>query len=316
VGDASPSRPKAPSQAESAAKLGSFLCEDLMAALPSARFDPEPVVGNLRLAVDLPPVRLPILAGWLRFSPLATWWIADRRTHLHEVRLGPAVLVGFPGDYSGHLADQLVGSFRETGLSAVATSFDGDFRGYLVSSRVFRDVPCYETRWMSFYGPWTGEYFNDLARRMAGRFSDLSGPARPAEVEDRAPGIALVVLMIGAATAAWRRPGDLGKISRRIGWVTIAVGLSAALAFGVGPDAVAWASFGLPAWARMMGVVPGVLALAWASQGKWVKAALPFGIGCAVLSASWLVVLMIARGGARWGLKGCSEMARPARTAA
>ena len=316
VGDASPGRPKAPSQAESAALLGSFLADDLMAALPSARFDREPVVDHLRLDVDLPPVRLPFVAGWLRFSPLATWWIADRRTHLHAVRLGPAVLVGFPGDYSGQLADELAGSFRGTGLSAVATSFDGDFRGYLVSGRVFRDVPCYETRWMSFYGPWTGEYFNDVARRMADRLSDAPAPrARPAAIDLGWPRLALFVLMIGAFAAIWRVPGDLGKIAREIGLATIAIGLTAVLGFVVDPDAVAWATFGVPTWTRMVGLVPGVFGLILASRGEWARAALPLAFAASLLSASWLVVLMIARGGARWRLKGCPGGARPATTA-
>ncbi len=166
VGDASPARPRAPSQSKSAEALGVALANDLRTALPSARFAREIEVGSLRLEVDLPPVRLPFFAANLRFSPLLTWWIADRQTHLHALRLGPAVLVGFPGDYSGHLADRLDESTRDLGLSTVATSFDGDFRGYLVSEDVFRRKPCYETRWMSFYGPWLGEYFNDLARRM------------------------------------------------------------------------------------------------------------------------------------------------------
>ena len=77
VGDASPSRPKAASQAKSAEALGSALADDLMAALPSARFDRDVEVGNLRLDVDLPPVRLPFFTRWLRFSPLAD--LVDRR---------------------------------------------------------------------------------------------------------------------------------------------------------------------------------------------------------------------------------------------
>ena len=316
VGDASPSRPKAASQAASAVALGSLLADDLMTALPSARFDAEVVVGNLRLDADLPPVRLPFASPRLRFSPLATWWIADRRTHLHAVRLGPAVLVGFPGDYSGHLADRLAASTRGVGLSAVATSFDGDYRGYLVSGRIFRGVPCYETRWMNFYGAWAGEYLNDLARRMVDRLSDGGAClARPPAADDRPPRSALALLLAGTIIAGWRRPGDLGRLLGWVGWPTIAVGVSAVLASAVDPDAAAWATFGLPAWARMVGLAPGIVALVLASRGRWVEAALPLAMACLLLAASWVVVLMTARGLARSGLKGCRGAARTATTA-
>ncbi len=315
VGDASPSRPKAPSQAESAAKLGSSLADDLITALPSARFEREPIVGNLRLDVDLPPVRWPFVVGWLRFSPLASWWIADRQTRLHALRMGPAILVGFPGDYSGHLADALVGSFRETGLSAVATSFDGDFRGYLVSRRVFRDVSCYETRLMNFYGPWTGEYLNEVARRMAQRLANGPSFPRPAVIDDRGPRIALGVLLVCAIAAGWRRPGDLGTIVRSVGWTTMAVGSVAVLAFVIDPDAVAWATFQLPTWARMIALAPAVLGLTQVIRGNWGGAVFLLALAGSVFSASWVVVLMIARGGAKWGLKGCPGAARTAASA-
>jgi neutral ceramidase len=313
VGDASPSRPKAASQAKSAEALGSNLADDLMAALPSARFERDVVVDNIRLDVDLPPVRLPFVTRWLRFSPLATWWIADRRTHLHAVRLGQAALVGFPGDYSGHLADRLVDSTQGDGLASVATSFDGDFRGYLVSEPVFRDVSCYETRWMSFYGPWVGEYLNDLARRMVSRLADrpseLSG--LPPSVPDLAPRFALGALLIASIVVGWRHRSEGRAMAGRVGFATVAIALAALLAFEVAPDAVAWASFGLPDWVRMLGAPLGAYALILA-RVRPSRAVLLFVAACGLLSASWVVVLMIARGVAKAGLNDRPRLARPA----
>jgi hypothetical protein len=310
VGDASPSRPKAASQAESARILGSKLADDLMLAIPSARFERDVTVANLRLDVDLPPVRLPFVWRWLRFSPLATGWIADRRTHLHAVRIGPAVLVGFPGDYSGHLADRLVDSTRSDGLSLVATSFDGDFRGYLVSEPVFREKSCYETRWMSFYGPWSGEYLNEVARRMVARVADFPGKStRPASaIPDLAPRIALAALLMAGLAVGRRR---LGELAGRAGWATVAIASASLLAFEVAPGSVDWAKVGLADWARLAGVPLGLYALA-ISRGNPGKAALPFVGACGLLSANWVVVLMIARGVARSGLNDCPRAARPA----
>jgi neutral ceramidase len=318
VGDASPSRPKAASQAASAAALGSSLADDLMTALPSARFERDVPVAGLRLVVDLPPVRLPFLSRRLRFSPLATWWIADRRTHLHAIRLGRAALVGFPGDYSGHLADRLVASTREGGLSAVATSFDGDFRGYLVSAAVFREKSCYETRWMSFYGPWAGEYLNDLARRMVDRLSGEGpvAPVRPpSSAFDLAPRVSLAALVTLAIAVGSRRRGEAKEAASRLGFATLAIASAAVLAFEVAPDSVAWAGFGLPGWARMAGVPLGAYALTLAVRGRPTRAALLFGSACGLLAASWLVLLMVARGWARSGFIVRPAAARTATTA-
>ncbi len=313
VGDASPSRPKAASQLASAEALGSSLADDLMAALPSARFERDVTVANLRLDVDLPPVRLPFVSKWLRFSPLATWWIADRQTHLHAIRLGPAALVGFPGDYSGHLADRLVASTRGVGISSVATSFDGDFRGYLVSESVFREKSCYETRLMSFHGSWTGEYLNDLARRMVDRLSDFPGKStRPASATpDFAPRIALAALLAASIVVGWRRRRGAWEMASRVGFATVAITSAALLAFEVDPDAVAWALFGLPTWVRMAGLPLGTYAL-MVSRGKSSRAALLLVAACGLLSSSWVVVLMIARGWAKAGLNAHPRRARSA----
>ena len=313
VGDASPSRPKAASQLKSAEALGEALAGDLMAALPSARFARDVEVESLRLDVDLPPVRLPFFASKLRFSPLATWWIADRWTHLHAIRLGPAALVGFPGDYSGHLADRLVDSTRTLGLSTVATSFDGDFRGYLVSEPVFRRKPCYETRLMNFYGPWTGEYLNDLARRMVERVS-TSPPARGRPVPtsvDLAPRIALGVLLQATGLVGWRRRREVGPLAGRAGFLSVGVAAAASLAFVIAPDPFAWAQFGLPWWLRLAGCPLGVAALMGSRRRGAGQAALLLGVSFALLSASWVVVLMALRGWVRSGFPSRSRFDRP-----
>jgi neutral ceramidase len=313
VGDASPARPRADSSSRSAEALGIALAGDLLAALPSARFARESEVASLRLVVDLPAVRLPFFSPWLRFGPALTWWIADRKTHLHALRLGPAVLVGFPGDYSGHLADRLVESTRGSGLSSVATSFDGDFRGYLVSEPVFRLRGCYETRWMSFYGPWAGEYLNDLARRMVDRLAAGSPPESRAgwSPVDLGPRIALITLLTAGLAVGRRGLREVRTLRDRAGLVAVAVASASVLAFVIDPGLVSWSSVGIPPWLRLAGLPVGVFALTRAGHRGPGRAALLFGTACALLTSSWLVVLMILRGWAVAGLRGDRESAGP-----
>ncbi len=162
VGDSSPVRPPAPTQQQSVEAYGKLLATSLLQGFEAAEFRPTIDLANLGLVVDLPPVQVPFFSPSLRFSPLLFWWVGRRTTYLHVLKLGPAILVGFPGDYSGHLGARLKGS-----VPVVATSFNGDYKGYLVSIETFRrpDPFCYETRWMSFFGSDLGDDLTNLSQQ-------------------------------------------------------------------------------------------------------------------------------------------------------
>ena len=159
VGDASPIRPPGINHRESVRAYGQKLADRLIPILDKLEFHREIAFANLGLTVDLPPVQVPFGSARLRFSPLAVWWVSPPQTYLHVLRLGPAWLVGFPGDFAGGL-----GAGLPADPPVVATSFNGDYKGYLTTSETFRTRPCYETRWMSFFGPELGESLTDLSR--------------------------------------------------------------------------------------------------------------------------------------------------------
>ena len=167
VGDASPARIAAPNHQKAAEAYAQVLAAALARVMRSARFTREVPLGNLLLEVDLPAVEVPCFSTSWRLSPLCTWWIGPRRSVIHAVRLGPACLVGLPGDYAGHLAEELDGA----ALPTVATSFAGDYKGYLVAEQTSRNLSCYETRVMNFFGATMGEYLTDLARRCVDRLA-------------------------------------------------------------------------------------------------------------------------------------------------
>jgi hypothetical protein len=293
VGDASPARPPAKTMLESARLLGQGLANDLLKALPQARYDDAVEVSSLRLEVDLPPVRLPFFTPALRLSPMLTWWIADRSTHLHALRIGPAALVGFPGDYSGHLADRLVEGVPG-GLTPVATSFDGDFRGYFVSEPVHRDRPSYVTRWMSFYGPSVGDYLTDTARRMASRLAGVktvSLPTRESTLITVGLRIAAVGLLAVAVALGFREV-------RRSGWGTRAFaagGIVVAAGLAADPETWAWARVGLPEWIKLVGVTFGCVSLVTARKRSAPATAVRLALSAAAAVACWPAVLMWMR---------------------
>jgi len=213
------------------------------------------------------------------------------------------VLVGFPGDYSGHLADSLASTVGPTGLSAVATSFDGDFKGYLVSGEVFRRRSCYETRWMSFFGPWAGDYLTDLAGRMVEKVATGSPtfPRPRASTIDAGPRVALAALLATALIVlGGRRPRGVANLARRLGPTStamVALAVAVVSASVAGPALVDWAAIGLPIWARYAGFPLGILALARRKRADPMVAALTFSAACFLLSAAWPVALAALRVG-------------------
>lgn len=292
VGDAAPVRPDIPSPPRAAVALGHLLADDLLAALPTARFAAEAVVEQVTLPVDLPPVRLAFFSAWLRFSPAATWWIADRRTHLDALRIGPAVLLGFPGDEAGHLARAVVTEGRFGGVTPVVTSFNGDYRGYFESSDVFLNRSCYETRWMNFYGPWLGEYLGSLATLMARMTGGAPLPDSPG-IQDLDLGrkaMTLVVLAIGLGSTAVSR-GQGRRVRSRFAWVVAGgFGIASILV----PRWVDWASFDLGAdFPALVGLIWVVIGPIRARIEKRPLAGLNPGwfVALALVSESWPVIL-------------------------
>ncbi len=169
VGDAKAVKPEGDTAFERAANYGRGLAQRLVMELPLAEYQQEVTLGSLHLLVDMPSIRFPISEGWT-LGPLVSALFGDDQSSLQALRIGPLLLFGFPGDYSGHLAMSLFNAIQQRNqqsLLLATTSFNGHFDGYFVSHRWFESVGRAETRGMNFFGPWGGEYLNSLAVEMA-----------------------------------------------------------------------------------------------------------------------------------------------------
>lgn len=162
--------PKAPASGLSGAmQMGARLAERSSAVLSGVGLDPSPEVDLVTLPVDLPPLQ-PRVAGNVAVRP----WLAARllpvgsTTRVQAWRLGGALYLSTPCDYSGELALDLRAAARSAGLDAVVTSFNGDYLGYVVPSRYYA-MSGYETRTMSFFGPQLPDYLDELLRSLIER---------------------------------------------------------------------------------------------------------------------------------------------------
>ncbi len=171
VGDAKPVKPPGETAIERAAKYGNQLAEQLASKIPTAVYQQQIALGTIDLIVDMPPIRYPISEAWT-LGPLISGLFGDDESRLQGLRIGPLLLLGFPGDYAGHLATELFVAIKrqtQSPLLIATTSFNGNFDGYFVSHQVYESFDRAETRGLNFFGPWGGEYLNSIALEISKR---------------------------------------------------------------------------------------------------------------------------------------------------
>jgi hypothetical protein len=150
-----------------AERMGQALARLLVEQLPQTPLTNSITFGMLGLELSLPPLNVRVSDG-IRLRP----WLARRlmpvkqQSFIQAFRLNDSVWVSTPCDFSGELALGIKDCLRVRGSSAVVTSFNGDYIGYVISPRYYH-LDGYEPRLMSFFGPNVPEYFDELIRTMA-----------------------------------------------------------------------------------------------------------------------------------------------------
>ncbi|MBD3373630.1 hypothetical protein GF406_01225 [candidate division KSB1 bacterium] len=103
------------------------------------------------------------LSDNIRLAP----WLAEKilgshePTYLSVLRLDSLLLIGSPAEFSGELGLKVKRAGLENGWQAQVTSFNGCYMGYVTPSK-YAEQPGYETRIMSWFGPYWGDHLCDL----------------------------------------------------------------------------------------------------------------------------------------------------------
>jgi hypothetical protein len=145
-------------------RMGQLLATALLERLPSTPLTNSIAFGILGVDVSMPPLNLRV-GDNVRLRP----WLAARLLHhtnhsfLQSFRIGDSIWSSTPCDFSGEMALNIKDSLRVRGFSAVVTSFNGDYIGYVIPSRYYH-LNGYEPRLMSFFGPNVPDYFDELIR--------------------------------------------------------------------------------------------------------------------------------------------------------
>ena len=150
-----------------AEQMGQALARMLMEGVPQTALTNSVTFGMLGLDVTMPPLNVRLSDG-VRLRPWLAGKLVPARSHsfLQVFRIDDSVWISTPCDFSGELALGIKDFLRARGDSAVVTSFNGDYVGYVIPSRYYH-LGGYEPRLMSFFGPNVPDYFDELIRSMA-----------------------------------------------------------------------------------------------------------------------------------------------------
>ena len=119
---------------------------------------------------EIVPIALPFpnhsITDNLRLSPfLVNMLLHGNHSFIHTLKIGKLFFLSYPADYSGELAMSLEKWSSDKDIYPWATSFNGEYIGYLSPSKHYNSNH-YTTRDMNFYGKWTGDYFLETSKKI------------------------------------------------------------------------------------------------------------------------------------------------------
>ena len=153
-------------------RMGKALADRLQQQLPQIPLTNSIPFGLLAFDLSLPEFNVRLTSG-IRLRP---WIISKllpvgRQSFLQGFRLGHTIWLSTPCDFSGELALHIKETLRMRRFSAIITSFNGDYIGYVIPSKYYH-LDGYEPRTMSFYGPYISDYLDEFIRKTALDLSD------------------------------------------------------------------------------------------------------------------------------------------------
>ncbi len=123
-------------------------------------------LASLTLRMDLPGFHVRVTDGLRLNETIVNRLFPDvGKVYLQEARIGDMIWITAPCDFSGELAMDYQAEAGSKGLHAMVTSFNGAYVGYIIPEKYYH-LNEYESRLMSWFGPYTGPYFDEMIRRM------------------------------------------------------------------------------------------------------------------------------------------------------
>jgi neutral ceramidase len=146
--------------------IGESLADSLIRKLPNANYHETAAFSTTTLRVQMPEYHLRLttkinLATWLSNKLMPE----PKNVFFQAIRIGQLIWISAPADFSGEYALQIKDALAAKGFSALVSSFNGSYIGYIVPGRYFY-MDEYEPKLMGWFGPTMGDYSMDLIRHL------------------------------------------------------------------------------------------------------------------------------------------------------
>ena len=92
--------------------------------------------------------------------------------YVQTARIGDLMWATAPSDFSGELTIRYRNAMCKYGFNALVTSFNGSYTGYIIPGKYYH-LNEYESRLMSWFGPYMGPYTNEMIGRMMKNLAEL-----------------------------------------------------------------------------------------------------------------------------------------------
>jgi neutral ceramidase len=184
--------------------LGEEIGRRALRAIENPTWTTDADVASVGIGFDLPPLQWrPLSPRWRVSSVLTRTLGLPSRGWMSMVRVGDAVFVALPGDFSGEISVQWKVWAAARGYDLWCSSFSGAYAGYISPDAYYAQWaaangrPAYETALMSWCGPRQEAFFGALMRHMfealtpspaPGAGATSSGTSEPAGTATARPG--------------------------------------------------------------------------------------------------------------------------------
>tara|TARA_B100000609_G_scaffold94764_1_gene75531 strand:- start:316 stop:1662 length:1347 start_codon:yes stop_codon:yes gene_type:complete len=100
--------------------------------------------------------------------------VGDSPKFISSLRIGDILIFGTPCDFSGELVSPIEKSITNKKLNLMINSFNGGYVGYITDDKWYdnEEINTYETYTMNWYGPYNGEYFSKLMKKIIRNHED------------------------------------------------------------------------------------------------------------------------------------------------
>jgi len=135
------------------------------------KFEKQPdILREVTVPLPLRDPRPKIMPNLALRSWVFRWAFGDVPSYVKALRIGNILMVGVPCDFSGELMPELTAYAETKGLHLMVTSFNGGYIGYITNDKYF-DRDLYETKTMSWFGPYNGAYFQEVIKDLIDKMS-------------------------------------------------------------------------------------------------------------------------------------------------